>query len=89
MPRRRPLRLGWIDFLVVAAATLTFSAAVAFSNHHSSELPGGPSVQAMADQVGAPDDDLPVARKPHLPPLLLFAAPFGGFMAPDDSPTGF
>jgi hypothetical protein len=52
MPRR-PVRLGWTDFLVVTAATLTFTVAVLSQHQHRlSAPPSEETIQAMATELG-------------------------------------
>ncbi len=64
---RRPLRLSWIDFLVVAAASLTFGAVVLSHGHHPPGPPPEETIQAMAGELGVTAEDLHRVAK-QLPP---------------------
>jgi len=64
----RPLRLVWIDCLVVAATSLTFGA-IALSQQP--RLPGPPTertIQAIADELGVTADEIHRATSMVPPP---------------------
>ncbi len=67
MPRR-PLRLSWIDFLVVTAASLTFGAVVLSHGRHPAGPPSEETIQAMATELGVAPDDLRRAAEQAPPP---------------------
>jgi len=55
--QRRSLRLSWIDFLVVAATSLTFAAAVYSQERRVPGPPTEEAVQAIATELGVTADD--------------------------------
>jgi hypothetical protein len=66
-PRLQP---GWVDMLVIAAASIAF-AAVVFSQGHSRTLPAPPTeeaIQALANELGVSSDELRRATE-KVPPL--------------------
>jgi hypothetical protein len=65
----RPLRLVWIDVLVVAATSLTFGAIALSQQQRPHKGPPPETIQAMADELGVTADQLDRAAKKALPPL--------------------
>lgn len=67
---RRRFRLGWIDFLVVSAASLAFVAAVVSHGHPHVPLapPSDEVIQAMAAELGVTADELRHAAE-KVPPF--------------------
>jgi hypothetical protein len=65
----RPLRLVWIDVLVVAATSLTFCAIALSQQQRPHQGPPPETIQAMADDLGVTADQLDRAAKKALPPL--------------------
>ncbi len=61
-------RLSWIDLLVVAATSLTFTAAVYSQQHRPPGPPTEEAVQAIADELGITADDFRRAAT-QVPPL--------------------
>lgn len=65
---RRPLRLIWIDVLVVAATSLTFGAIALSQQQRPLKGPPQETIQAMADELGVTPDQFARAAKKLAPP---------------------
>jgi hypothetical protein len=70
--RRRSLGLSWIDFLVVAATSLTFAATVFSQQHRAPGPPSEQTIQAMAAELGITADQFHRAIVEVPPPIRGF-----------------